>query len=88
MQNKPESSVPEEFICKQLAHAFMGVSIYKDVLLPVYDLGACLETFANQGLSEDEAVELINSDEWIKQFGMVKPVFWVGNPDIQQKTVH
>lgn len=85
---RKEDKMPDGFVCKQLAHAFMGFSIYKDTLLPVYDLGACLETFAEQGLTEDEAVELINSDEWTSQFGVVKPVFWVGNPEVQNKTVH
>lgn len=80
--------VPDGFVCQQLAHAFMGFSIYKDTLLPVYDLGTCLEMFAAQGMTEDEAVELINSDEWTAQFGVVKPVFWVGNPEVQNKTVH
>lgn len=88
MQKESKSSAPDEFVCEQLAHAFMGFSIYKDTLLPVYDLGACLEMFASQGMSEDEAVTLINSDQWIKQFGVVKPVFWVGNPEVQTTNVH
>lgn len=88
MQKSQKNEVPDGFVCQQLAHAFMGFSIYKDTLLPVYDLGACLEMFAGQGMSEDEAVKLINSDEWTQQFGVVKPVFWVGNPDVQTSTVH
>jgi hypothetical protein len=46
------NTTPDGLVAPELSHAFMGFSIYEDVLLPVYDLGRCLEKFAAEGLDE------------------------------------
>jgi len=78
----------DELIAEPMSHAFMGFSIYQDVLLPVYDLGVRLETLANKGLSEEDAIALISGDDWIKQFGAVRPIFWLGQSQVEKQTVH
>lgn len=78
----------DELIAEPMSHAFMGFSIYQDVLLPVYDLNVCLETLADRGVSEEEAIALISGDNWIKKFGAVKPIFWLGQPQVEKQTVH
>jgi len=82
------NTTPDGLIAPELSHAFMGFSIYEDVLLPVYDLGRCLEKFAAEGLDEAEAVNLLSTMDWSKRFGVVKPVFWLGNPEVETATVH
>lgn len=88
MGNEMNSELAEELIASKMKHAFMGFSIYEDTLLPVYDLGICLETLAENGVSEDEAIAIISGEDWIKQFGAVKPIFWLGTPRVEHQTVH
>lgn len=78
----------DELIAPKMSHAFMGFSIYEDTLLPVYDLSMCLETLAENGVSEQDAIAIISGDDWIKQFGAVKPIFWLGTPQVEKQSVH
>lgn len=80
--------INDELVAKQMSDAFMGFSIYDDTLIPVYDLNACLEKMATDGLTEEQAVAIISGDGWIKKFGCVKPIFWIGHPQIQQQSIH
>jgi hypothetical protein len=80
--------IADELIAKKMKHAFMGFSIYEDTLLPVYDLNVCLETLADSGVSEEEAMALISGNDWVKQFGAVKPIFWLGTPEVEHQTMH
>lgn len=75
-------SIPE------LKEAFLGLSIHKDVLLPVYDLNKCVSMLADAGFSEDEAISVLNNSQIQHGYGAVKPVFWLGNPSVTQETVH
>lgn len=78
----------DELIAPKMSHAFMGFSIYQDTLLPVYDLNVCLETLAESGVSETDAIAIVSGDDWIKTFGSVKPIFWIGTPQVEKQTVH
>lgn len=78
----------DELIAKKMSHAFMGFSIYEGNLIPVYDLNACLEAFATDGLDENEATELIQGEKWVERFGSIKPIFWVGMPNVERQVVH
>lgn len=82
------NEIANELIASKMRHAFMGFSIYEDTLLPVYDLSLCLETLADSGVSEEEAIALISGNDWVKQFGAVKPIFWLGTPEVEHQTVH
>jgi hypothetical protein len=88
MDIQMSNEIVSELIANKMKHAFMGFSIYEDVLLPVYDLSVCLETFAENGVSEEEAIAIISGDDWIKQFGSVKPIFWLGTPEVEHQTMH
>lgn len=72
----------------ELNEAFLGLSIHKDVLLPVYDLNKCVTMLADAGFSEDEALSVLNNTKFNGQYGAVKPVFWLGNPQVTQESVH
>jgi hypothetical protein len=72
----------------KLNDAFLGLSIHKDVLLPVYDLNKCVSMLADAGFSEDEALSVLNNSNFQHDFGAVKPVFWLGNPEVTQDTMH
>lgn len=82
------TDIADELIAQKMKHAFIGFSIYEDTLLPVYDLSLCLETLAGDGLTEEEAIAIISGDDWIKEFGAVKPIFWLGIPKVEHQTVH
>jgi hypothetical protein len=68
--------------------AFLGLSIHKDVLLPVYDLNKCVTMLADAGYSEDEALSVLNNTKFSSQYGAVKPVFWLGNPQVTLEAIH
>jgi len=72
----------------ELKEAFLGLSIHKEVLLPVYDLNKCVSMLAEAGFPEDEALSVLNSSNFTGQYGSVKPVFWLGNPEVTQVSVH
>lgn len=72
----------------ELNQAFLGLSIHKDILLPVYDLNKCVSMLADAGFSEEEALTVLNTANFSHGYGSVKPVFWLGNPSVTQETVH
>jgi hypothetical protein len=72
----------------ELKEAFLGLSVHKEVLLPVYDLNKCVSMLAEAGFSEDEALSVLNNSDFTDKYGSVKPVFWLGNPEVTHVSVH